>query len=74
MPKSFDEYAVEKGIVRSGTNAAFFEEHPELIDEVRKARAYPPAQWKEIHAWLCAEYGYPLKDVKGIADYLRSLS
>ena len=74
MPKSFDEYAVEKGVIRSGSCAEFFDAYPELVAEIRRLREYPPAKWNEIHGWLRDEYGYTLKDPKGIAEYIRSLS
>ncbi len=74
MPKSFDEYADEKGIARIGSCAEFFDVHPELIDEILRLRSYPPAKWDDIHAWLVEEYGYTLKDPKGVADYLRRRS
>ena len=74
MPKSFNEYADERGAVRAGSCAEFFAKHPEQVDEVREAREYPPAKWSDIHAWLVTEYGYTLKDPKGIAEYLRARS
>ena len=74
MPKSWEEYADEKGVVRAGSCREFFELHPELIDKIRKAREYPPAKWADLHGWLVEEYGYPLKDPKGITDYMRGLS
>ncbi len=74
MPKSFDEYAEEKGIVRSGSCVEFFDVHPELVAAIRRLREYPPAKWDDIHAWLVEEYGYTLLDPKGIADYVRKAS
>ncbi len=74
MPKSWNDYAEERGVARVGSCAAFFEEHPELVGEIRTAREYPPAKWSDIHAWLVTEYGYTLKDPKGITAYLKTLS
>ncbi len=72
MPKSFNEYAEERVVARVGSCVEFFTLYPKLVDEILLARQYPPATWKEIHAWLVTEYGYALKDPKGVADYMRS--
>ncbi len=74
MPKSYDEYAENEGAVRTGSCAAFFDKHPELVEEIRTAREYPPANWADLHAWLVTEYGYTLKDPKGITAYLKTRS
>ena len=73
MPKSWNEYADEKGVARTGSCVEFFAKYPELVDEIREAREYPPAKWSVIHGWLVTEYGYTLKDPKGIADYIRGV-
>ena len=74
MPKSFDEYADEKGVARSGTAEAFFAEHPELVDEIRLAREYPSASWQTVLEWLQDEWGFALKDSKTVSTYMSRLS
>jgi len=72
MPRSFAEYAEAEGLKPSTTTAQFFDQHPELVDDVVEAHAVGWS-WSDIHAWLKDEHGYAIVHSTGIRKHLQTI-
>ncbi len=72
MPKSWNEYADDKGIVLgSGSVIEWFDARPDLIPQIREARA-GRASWDLVLDWLREEHGYPFRSSSGLRTYLKT--
>ena len=74
MPKSFDEYAADKGLESRGRVSLFFDANPGLLDTVRELRLRTrPPSYENIAAWLDEDYGYTVSG-SGLGNFLKRMS
>ena len=70
MPRSFDDYATGQGLTPLPASAAkFFDARPDLLAEVRAARAAGHS-WTTIHEWLRQEHGFQPKQSETLRKFI----